>query len=97
MNLRQIQDIAGHRDVPPWVIKLVQDCIEHERTYENKDLTIAYMCGYEKGKDAGELAEREACAKMCKWVFENRYTAFDLEAQEISENCAAAIRARNTK
>ena len=34
MNLRQIQDIAGHRDVPPWVIKLVQDCIEHDRMYE---------------------------------------------------------------
>ena len=34
MNLRQIQDIAGHRDVPPWVVKLVQDCIEHDRTWE---------------------------------------------------------------
>ena len=44
--------------------------------------------------EAAVLAEREACAKVCKWVFENRYTAFDLEAQEISENCAAAIRAR---
>lgn len=36
MNLRQIQDIAGHRNVPPWVIKLVQDCIEHDRLYERE-------------------------------------------------------------
>ena len=36
MNLRQIQDIAGHRDVPPWVVKLVQDCIEHDRTWERE-------------------------------------------------------------
>lgn len=23
--------IAGHREVPPWVLKLVQDCVEAER------------------------------------------------------------------
>lgn len=23
--------MAGHRDVPPWVLKLVQDCIKAER------------------------------------------------------------------
>jgi hypothetical protein len=31
MNLQQIQDLAGHRDVPAWVIKLVQDAVSEER------------------------------------------------------------------
>lgn len=43
MNLRQIQDIAGHRDVPPWVIKLVQDVIEHDRMYERPSRAAMQM------------------------------------------------------
>ena len=27
--------------------------------------TVAYMTGYEKGKDAGIVLERERCAKLC--------------------------------
>jgi hypothetical protein len=31
MTLQEIQDLAGHRDVPPWVVKLVGDVIVRER------------------------------------------------------------------
>ena len=31
MTLQEIQDLAGHRDVPPWVVKLVGDAIDKER------------------------------------------------------------------
>jgi len=31
MNRDDIIRMAGHRDVPPWVMKLVMDCIEAER------------------------------------------------------------------
>ena len=31
MTLQEIQDLAGHRDVPPWVVKLVGDAIARER------------------------------------------------------------------
>lgn len=30
MSLDEIQELAGHRAVPAWVIKLVQDCIAKE-------------------------------------------------------------------
>lgn len=30
MTLDEIQELAGHRAVPAWVIKLVQDCIAKE-------------------------------------------------------------------
>lgn len=31
VTLKQIQTLAGHRDVPAWVIKLVQDAVSEER------------------------------------------------------------------
>lgn len=31
MTLQEIQDLAGHRDVPPWVVKLVGDAVTKER------------------------------------------------------------------
>jgi len=31
MTLQEIQDLAGHRDVPPWVVKLVGDAVDEER------------------------------------------------------------------
>ena len=67
MNLRQIQDIAGHRNVPPWVIKLVQDCIEHDRMYENQDLTLAYMTGFERGKDYMKEKVAKVCENFDQW------------------------------
>lgn len=50
-------------------------------------LTIAYMDGYEKGKDVGAAAEREACAAIC-----DRFQARDVGMQPAE--CAGAIRAR---
>jgi hypothetical protein len=31
MTLQEIQDLVGHRDVPPWVVKLVGDAVARER------------------------------------------------------------------
>ena len=31
MNRDDIIKLAGHREVPPWVMKLVMDCVEAER------------------------------------------------------------------
>jgi len=31
MTRDDIIRMAGHRDVPPWVLKLVMDCVEAER------------------------------------------------------------------
>ena len=31
MNRDDIIRMAGHREVPPWVLKLVMDCVEVER------------------------------------------------------------------
>ena len=31
MTLDEIQELAGHRAVPAWVIKLVQDAVEAEK------------------------------------------------------------------
>ena len=50
-------------------------------------LTIAYMDGYEKGKDVGAAAEREACAKVVEASPSYDWHRFACEA-------AAAIRAR---
>ena len=56
MNRDDIIRMAGHRDVPPWVLKLVMDCVEAEReacakvwrTTMNRDDTIrmAQEAGY---------------------------------------------------
>lgn len=31
MNTKQIEDLAGHRKVSPWIVKLVQDAVMIER------------------------------------------------------------------
>lgn len=31
MTTQEILELAGHRDVPPWVMKLVADCVAKER------------------------------------------------------------------
>ena len=31
MTTQEIIELAGHRDVPPWVMKLVADCVAKER------------------------------------------------------------------
>ena len=56
-------------------------------------MTIAYMDGYEKGKDAGAIAEREACAKKLD-EDARHYVSAGTVGHTISK-CAAAIRARS--
>ena len=31
MTAQEVIELAGHRDVPPWVMKLVADCVAKER------------------------------------------------------------------
>ena len=31
MTLDEIQELAGHREVAPWIVKLVQDAVEAEK------------------------------------------------------------------
>lgn len=31
MTTQEILELAGHRDVPAWVMKLVADCLEKQR------------------------------------------------------------------
>ena len=61
-----------------------------EEVYKQDDMTTAYMVGFEKGKDAGILLEREACAQICekhakKW------------RSNMTQDCANAIRLRGAK
>ena len=47
MTLQEIQDLSGHRDVPPWVVKLVGDAVAKEReacakVCENKNTLIEW-------------------------------------------------------
>jgi hypothetical protein len=87
MNLRQIQDIAGHRNVQPWVIKLVQDCIEHDRMYEKAQPqgdTVAGSPSWEAFDIAIQSAieaTKEKAAKLC-----------DEYDRSYGYECAAAIR-----
>ena len=54
-------------------------------------LAEAYRCGYE----AGAVAEREACAKVCEAGINNATTDWDNSYwDQCCENRAAAIRAR---
>jgi len=41
MNRDDIIRMAGHREVPPWVLKLVMDCVEAER---EKDTALLRQC-----------------------------------------------------
>ena len=31
MTAQEVIELVGHRDVPPWVMKLVADCVAKER------------------------------------------------------------------
>ena len=64
MNRDDIIRMAGHRDVTPWIIKLVQDCVEAEReafaalcdgiAEREADHDGEWICG--NGECAGECA-----------------------------------------
>ena len=62
MTLQEIQDLAGHRDVPPWVVKLVGDAIDKEReacakicdSFQERDV------GMQPAECAGAIRRRQA-------------------------------------
>ena len=52
MNIDQIKELAGHRDVSPWVIKLVQDAVEIERealAEQKKQEPVAWALSHSLG------------------------------------------------
>lgn len=52
MTLQEIQDLAGHRDVPPWVVKLVSDAVAKENE------ACARLCENAPEPDGYDLADR---------------------------------------
>jgi len=60
MTHQEIKELAGHRAVSPWVMKLVGDAVAKER----ERLTDAAMKAAEKAVDSAIALEREACAKV---------------------------------
>lgn len=89
MNRDDIIKLAGHREVPPWVMKLVMDCVAAER--ERMRWDSVHTCGPTCDNPScvavreAVAAEREAIAKR----FDGPVWSYDY--REI----AAAIRARN--
>ena len=45
MTTQEIIELAGHRDVPAWVMKLVADCVEKERE------ACALLCSVRSHRD----------------------------------------------
>lgn len=59
MTNKEIEEMAGHRQVPPWVMMLVQNCIEKERE------ACALVCeeiNNASFREAGCPAEGSECA-----------------------------------
>lgn len=54
MNREEILELAGHRDVPPWVMKLVADCVARERE------ECAKVC--DRHDDGGRTNNADMCA-----------------------------------
>jgi hypothetical protein len=64
MNRDDIIRMAGHREVPAWVMKLVMDCIEAEREHGSLSLTVKNvhrLCKYvgEVEYKDGEICEND--------------------------------------
>ena len=98
MTLQEIQDLASHRDVPPWVVKLVGDVIVREReVVANWIMDKGFATGH--GDSIVDLLdqlewqiaekEREACAKICDDELK-QWGIFDSDVGDVSK----AIRAR---
>ena len=51
MTTQEILELAGHRDVPPWVMKLVADCVEKERE-ECAKLADVWVRAYDHPSEA---------------------------------------------
>jgi hypothetical protein len=70
MTIDQIKELAGHRDVSPWVIKLVQDAVEIERealAEQEKQEPVAFISkgGLEELKREGKTDVFAECDYEC--------------------------------
>lgn len=84
MTEQNIEQLARHRKVPSWVLKLVADAISHEREACAKlcqDKAMRLETKAQEAIEAGEHGEVNAI----------RSTAWQISV------CAAAIRARGNK
>lgn len=70
MTQQEIQELAGHRQVPAWVMKLVGDAVAKEREAWSKvceDIRKVFNEKADLAYIAGQKEEREACAMLCLW------------------------------
>ena len=84
MTEQEIQELARHRKVPSWVLKLVADAISHEREACAKVCEDKAMYCETKAQEAIEAGEHDEVSAI-------RSTAWQISV------CAAAIRARGNK
>ena len=84
MTLQEIEELAGHRKVSPWVVKLVGDAVAKEAERERDK----WMNKAAKMMDTALNAQRETDAKICE-ALEDDGCEWDIQQQ-----CANAIRAR---
>jgi hypothetical protein len=69
MNRDDIIKLAGHREVPPWVMKLVVDCVAAER--ERMRWDGIHTCGptcdnkFCVAVREAVAAERQRCERIC--------------------------------
>jgi hypothetical protein len=62
MNRDDVIRMAGHREVPPWVMKLVMDCVEAVREKDTELLQqLLWLCS----KNGGWTLE-EAANTICE-------------------------------
>lgn len=47
MTHQEIKELAGHRAVPPWIMKLVGDAIQRERD----EIIVMFMEAHQGAKD----------------------------------------------
>lgn len=47
MTHQEIKELAGHRAVPPWIMKLVGDAIQRERD----EIVVMFMEAHQGAKD----------------------------------------------
>lgn len=59
MTLKEIEELAGHRKVSPWVVKLVADAVAKERE------ACAKVCEAQED-DGGEWDIQQQCANAIR-------------------------------
>ena len=80
MTQQEIQELAGHRQVPAWVMKLVGDCLAKER--EQKPVAWRHDMGEENG--GWEYFEEASC-KGCQPLYTHPQPKQPLTDEQIDE------------